>query len=151
MHKSLLAIPFLAVVMALPVTASAGETFVYLGSSAYQHDHGFPAKHMGHYGYSDDRRHGHTIRKRLKRQQARINDGVESGQLTRKEAKKLRRQNKHIAGLFRDYRSDGRLGRFERTDLVNRLDRASDRIYRLKHNDRMRGDRNRWDRYSYRY
>ena len=64
---------------------------------------------------------------------------MRSGELTRKEAKRLRKQHRHIARLERKFSKDGFLSRHERRKLRRELDAASDRIYRLKHNDRYRG------------
>lgn len=79
------------------------------------------------------------IEQRLDRQHWRIKQGVRSGELTRKEARSLRRQQRRISRLERRFSSDGWLDRGERHELRDKLDRASDRIYRLKHNDRYRG------------
>lgn len=76
--------------------------------------------------------------KRIERQKSRIKQGVKSGELTRKEAKSLRNQQKKIAKLDRKFTSDGKLSKHERHKLKKRLDKASKRIYRLKHNDKIR-------------
>lgn len=83
---------------------------------------------------------------RLDRQDMRIENGIESGELTRKEARRLRKQQRRIARLKRDFRRDGHLTRKERRTLKNELSRASKRIYRLKHNDRYRKSRHRHHR-----
>ena len=85
---------------------------------------------------------GH-IYKRLERQQYRIENGIGSGELTRKEAKKLRRENRKIRKMTRRFREDGVLTRHERDKINNRLNRASDRIWAFKHND--------WNRYDHRH
>ncbi|MDJ0739346.1 MAG: hypothetical protein QNJ91_06495 [Gammaproteobacteria bacterium] len=81
---------------------------------------------------------GHRLEQRLDRQHYRIKQGVRSGELTRKEAKRLRRQQRHIAKLERRFYRDGYLDHHERRALRRKLNAASDRIYRLKHNDRVR-------------
>lgn len=81
------------------------------------------------------------VERRLDRQDMRIENGVESGELTRKETKRLRKQHRRIKRLKRDFLRDGRLSRDDRHTLMNKLDRASKRIYRLKHNDRYRKSR----------
>lgn len=89
----------------------------------------------------DDYRHWHAdnrFEQRLDRQQWRIEQGIRSGELTRKEAKRLRKQQRHIAKMERKFERDGRLDRYERRTLRRELDDASARIYRLKHNDRYR-------------
>ncbi len=72
---------------------------------------------------------------RMERQQERIEDGIQSRELTRKEAKTLKQQQRHIRQLVRVYREDGRLSKKERRILKNKLDRASYTIRELKHND----------------
>lgn len=85
---------------------------------------------------------GGGLEQRFDRQEQRIRHGVRAGELTRKEAKKLKKQQRGIARLERRFTRDGHLDRRERKVLHNRLDRASDRIARYKHNDnrRHRGD-----------
>jgi hypothetical protein len=78
------------------------------------------------------------VDKRQDRQWRRIDDGVDSGELTRKEAGNLKRQQQRIARLEEQYLSDGHYSRKERRKLTEKLDRASERIYRKKHNDKVR-------------
>ena len=86
----------------------------------------------------DDHRYS-AFERRLDRQHERIQSGVRSGALTPKEAKRLRKQQRHIAKLERRFERDGHFDRYERRTLKSELDLASHRIYRLKHNDRFRG------------
>ncbi len=90
--------------------------------------------HVDHSGYSqfDDR---------IERQHKRINKGVRMGELTKKEAHKLRKQHRHIKTLSRQFNKDGHLSRFERKTLKRKLNLASHRIYDLTHNDRNRSKR----------
>lgn len=87
-----------------------------------------------------DRRHHaqQNINQRQDRQHRRIRQGVRSGELVRKEAQRLRKQQRHIADLERNFRADGRFNKKERQIIVSKLDNASERIYKLKHNDRYR-------------
>ncbi|MCP4283953.1 MAG: hypothetical protein GY792_05820 [Gammaproteobacteria bacterium] len=91
----------------------------------------------------DDGYHSNRVEKRLDRQHWQIKEGVRSGELTRKEAKRLRKQNRHIAELEHSFWRDGHLSRYERRTLHSELNAASDRIYRLKHNDRYRDQHHR--------
>jgi hypothetical protein len=75
---------------------------------------------------------------RMERQMARIEHGIHSNELTRKEAKKLRKQQRRIRHLAMEFREDGMLSRKERRILNNKLDRASTRIWTLKHNEHKR-------------
>lgn len=82
---------------------------------------------------------GASINARQDRQARRIKQGVRSGELVRKEAKQLRRQQRRIADLEHEFRADGRFSKKERRIIQAKLDKASDRIYELKHNHRSRG------------
>jgi len=75
---------------------------------------------------------------RLERQHDRIEQGIESGELTRREARRLKRQQRKIRQLADVLYEDHGLSRRDRRLLREELDRASDRIYRLKHNDKRR-------------
>ena len=87
--------------------------------------------------YFDDY-HSSRFEQRIDRQHRRIEQGVRSGDLTRKEAKRLRKQLRHIVRLEHRYTRDGHLDRHERRKLQHKLNVASNRIYRLRHNDRYR-------------
>jgi hypothetical protein len=88
------------------------------------------------YRYDD---HENRFEQRLDRQDWRIRQGVRSGELTHREAKHLREQQRHIASMERWFSPHGKPDRHERRTLQRELNAASDRIYRLKHNDRYRG------------
>lgn len=80
-----------------------------------------------------------TINRREHRQRARITDGARSGELTRREARRLHAGERHIQREERRYRrSDGQLSRWERRDLQRDLNRQSRRIYRQKHDEQER-------------
>lgn len=79
------------------------------------------------------------INARQDRLYARIDQGVRSGELNRREASRLRAQFTNIARLERDYRADGRLDRRERMELNRRFDALSARVYRNKHDRQYRG------------
>ena len=76
------------------------------------------------------------IEQRLQNQRYRIRDGIDRGELTRKEARYLRKQRRDIAQLKHRFMYDGYLDRYEYRRLNSKLNRVSERIYRLKHNDR---------------
>jgi uncharacterized protein HemX len=84
---------------------------------------------------------GDRIGERLERQQNRIEHGIENRELTRKEARVLKQQQRKIRRLAREFRDDGRLSKKERRILRAKLDRASERIWEFKHSDRSRRDR----------
>lgn len=89
--------------------------------------------------YSHRDHHGHgRIHQRLDRQHSRIEQGIGSGELTRWETRKLMKQQRRIRHLAREFRADGHLSHKERDVLGHKLDKASDRIWRFKHNDEYR-------------
>jgi len=76
--------------------------------------------------------------KRVERQHTRIVSGVKSGALTHKETRKLKKQTHKTRSMARKFREDDVLSLKERRILNNRLDKASHRIWKFKHNDRER-------------
>lgn len=66
-------------------------------------------------------------------QQARIQQGVRSGELTRRETHKLREEQRDVRQLERAYKSDGKLTGAERRDLHHEQNQASRDIYKQKH------------------
>lgn len=67
----------------------------------------------------------------------RIDDGVRSGQLTRREARDLRQQFNGLLRLESRYERDG-LNLRERTDLQQRFDALAQRVRFEKHDDETR-------------
>jgi hypothetical protein len=80
--------------------------------------------------------YGDRPRARERRQQARIAQGVKSGELSRQETKKLERRE---AKLHREIRRDridgGGLTPKERVKIEKKQDRLSRQIYREKHDN----------------
>ncbi len=76
--------------------------------------------------------------KRQKYQGKRIHQGVASKQLTYRETKSLAKQQRRIQQSKKQAQSDGKITKKERVRLEIQQDKASARIYRLKHNDRTR-------------
>lgn len=73
------------------------------------------------------------VNARQERQEDRIRQGVRSGELTRRETRRLVETQRDIRQLERAYKSDGRLTRAERRDLHREQNQASRQIYRQKH------------------
>ncbi len=73
---------------------------------------------------------------RQERQQARIEEGVASGQLTGPEARRLERQQGRIKRAEKRREADGTLSARDKAALERKQDRASRHIYRAKHNAR---------------
>lgn len=78
------------------------------------------------------------VAKRQVQQQARIKEGVKSGELTRREARKLERQQAKIAVDKAKAKSDGVVMPAERRKLTREQNRASKRIYHEKHDAQVR-------------
>ncbi len=77
-----------------------------------------------------------VISKREHRQQARIRQGVKSGELTRGEARRLEARERKIRADKKAAKADGKVTPAERRKLNREQNRASRKIYRLKHNAR---------------
>ena len=73
------------------------------------------------------------IQKRMQNQEQRINQGVQSGSLTPREAGKLDAEQAKIQQTEERMKSDGQLTPQERERLTNMQNRASGKIYRQKH------------------
>ena len=78
------------------------------------------------------------IHKRRVTQQKRIYYGIRSGQVTPREARRLRKEQARIAVSIHRFRSDGHYTPRERVRTRKMLNRSSRHIYRLKHNGRHR-------------
>jgi polyhydroxyalkanoate synthesis regulator phasin len=76
------------------------------------------------------------VTKRQLKQQARIEQGVKSGELTAGEAKRLELQQGKIQADKARAKSDGVVTPAERAKLAREQNRASRKIYRLKHNEK---------------
>lgn len=73
------------------------------------------------------------VNQRQQHQHQRIKQGVRSGELTRRETRKLAEEQRDIRQLERAYKSDGELTRAERADLHHEQNQASRDIHRQKH------------------
>jgi hypothetical protein len=78
------------------------------------------------------------VNDRQQRQQRRIGQGRRSGELTRRETRRLARGERRIRRNERRARSDGEVTRRERARLNRELNHESRRIHRAKHNRRDR-------------
>ena len=70
-------------------------------------------------------------------QQARIKQGVKSGELTKGETRRLEREQAKIQYDKKEAKSDGKVTPQERKHLQREQNKASRDIYRLKHNERV--------------
>lgn len=78
------------------------------------------------------------INRREHHEQQRIRQGVRSGELTRREARRLEAEQGRIRGYEWYAKSDGHVSRAERRHLDHMLDRSSRDIYRQKHDGQTR-------------
>lgn len=72
-------------------------------------------------------------------QSARIQDGVQSGELTRKEARELRADQREIRGALQEARADGQVTACERKEIRGLQNEASRDIRQAKHDGDTRG------------
>jgi hypothetical protein len=93
------------------------------GKPSYHHDATWPQRF--------DRR----VDRRQARQAARIRDGLDAGELSRKELKGLRKDQQRIAHMERRFEADGYYSPKERRKLEKALDRSSRRIQRAIDHD----------------
>jgi hypothetical protein len=77
---------------------------------------------------------GYSVEDRLAWQQKRIDQGLASGALSRREARSLQQDQREIRSLIRDLRRDGWLSRDERRLVDQRLDEATQRIRDMERN-----------------
>ncbi len=82
------------------------------------------------------------VKKREKRQQNRIEEGVASGDLTKKETLKLEaKEAKLHREIKRDRKDGGGLTLKERAKIDAKQDKLSKQIYKEKHDDQKRGEK----------
>jgi Protein of unknown function (DUF4057) len=74
-----------------------------------------------------------AVDRREHRQKQRIKEGVRTGQLTRKEARDLSKQQRQIHAKEREMKSDGVLTQQERQELHQDLNESSQQIFQEKH------------------
>jgi len=91
----------------------------------------FTVTPVGAWGVNDP-----YIQRREYNQQQRIDRGIQSGQLTRREARRLEAQQNRIQRVENRMKADGRLTGRERARLTRMQNRTSRNIYRLNHNYR---------------
>ena len=79
------------------------------------------------------------VNERQKNQQGRIDEGVKSGELTKKETLKLEAEQAKIQKKKKRYkRNGGEIGPKERAKLEQEQDKASKHIYKEKHDAQTR-------------
>lgn len=84
--------------------------------------------------YDDHFSFWQSIEERQCNQRDLIASGVETGLLTKREIRKLRRQQKHADRKVRHYRKFSHLNYKSQRELMSYLDRVGERIWQLKNN-----------------
>jgi uncharacterized membrane protein YebE (DUF533 family) len=77
-------------------------------------------------------------RHRQRNQVHRIKEGVRNGEITRHEARHLKKEQRHIASMKRNARADGHVSPRERARIARAEHRASKNIFYAKHNRHQR-------------
>jgi len=93
----------------------------------------------------DNKRQTAKIDKRQNRQADRIYQGIKTGKITRREYKRLMREQARIDQAEKRAKRDGRITKREHEKLNWMQKKASDNIYEAKHNRRVARD---FDRYQ---
>jgi len=78
------------------------------------------------------------IKKTQVKQHVKIKQGVQSGELTKREAVQLKQQQRHIKKTKRVAKQDGVIMKKERIKINSLQRRANANIYKKKHNTRAR-------------
>lgn len=95
----------------------------------FSHNYGYEREHYNESFWN-------KVRHRQNNQAARIDRGIRKGQLTRREVKKLRREQKHLARQVRKIQRHRYVGRKNKRRIMEHLDFAGQQIRAFKHNDR---------------
>lgn len=77
--------------------------------------------------------------RRQRNQRNRINNGVKSGEITRREGRSIRRSVRSTKRYEARAKSDGKVTWKERVRLQHKQNKTSRKIFRTKHNGRTRG------------
>lgn len=78
------------------------------------------------------------VNKREHNQVKRIKQGVNSGELTKREVRRLKHEQAHIRAKEARFKADGELTARERAKLHRDLNQSSRHIYKQKHDDQSR-------------
>jgi len=86
-------------------------------------------------GLASERAKTPAVNARQQNQQARIRQGIQSGELTRREAARLKEQEQRIRANERRAKADGTVSATERARLEKELARASQNIQEQRHDE----------------
>lgn len=92
-------------------------------------------RHQSHHQERNSSYFWQDIDHRLNRQDARIERGIEQGQLTRREIRKLKREQRHVAKQVRHLKRHDYLSHDDKREVSEHLGYVSNKIRKLKHNE----------------
>jgi hypothetical protein len=75
------------------------------------------------------------IDKRQERQDERIERGIQKGQITKKEARRLEKGQEHIENMEEKALRDGKLTKREKSQIDKAQDKQNKRIYNQRHDE----------------
>lgn len=122
-------------------------SFPWVGyASGRGHNH-----HDKHYHQRHDRSSfWQDVEARKHKQHMRVDRGMENGQLTRKEIRKLEREQKHVDRQIKHFRHHRYMSHANKKSVMRHLDHYSEQIAHLKHNDHyVRKDRHNHQSYNH--
>lgn len=122
------------IVSSLIAASAVALTSGAASAQSWRQDDGYGRDGYGRY---EDRGRWTPINERQRRLEMRIERGLQRGDLTPREAFRLRREMDHVARLEHRYRMNGLSG-WERADLDRRFDRVAAQI-RWERNDNQYG------------
>jgi hypothetical protein len=93
---------------------------------------------VGQAATADPEARNHGINQRQENQKDRVQQGVKSAELTRKETQEVLKTQHDVAKLEKVYKADGTLSIQERRDLQRELNRAGKEIRAEKHDGQQR-------------
>ena len=84
-----------------------------------------------------DARHAFTVRidQRQEKQDERIERGIEKGQITKKEARRLEKGQEHVEDLEEKARRDGKVTKDEKRRIEKAQDKQSQQIQKQRHDE----------------
>lgn len=110
------------------ISWNVGDSTISYGNDAYAYNQGYDNNH----NYKKQR--GRKIYKRINRQANRIQNGINNGQLVTREVRKLRHEQRNIKQTMSHFKRDGYLDKYERSELNQLLNIASQNIHRKSNN-----------------
>jgi len=92
--------------------------------------------HEKHHHRHDSSSFWLDVEERRYKQHMRVDRGMENGQLTRREIRKLAREQKYVARQIKHFKRHRHMSYANKKSIMRHLDHYSEQIAHLKHNDR---------------